>query len=212
MGVFSFNGNKMITGTTGGMLVTRGAEGAAKARHCSTQARDPDPEGTNNYVHTEAGYNYRMSNVVAGIVRGQLEVLEDRVHRRRKVFEGYRSALAGLPGLNPQPEGACATDGESGELGTCHGRYSSGFLVDGARFGMSPVVLIRWLDKMSVEARHVWKPMHTQPLFQGYDVVGGEVAEDLNRRVICLPSSSSLSEEDQGYVIEAILAAGSRKA
>ena len=101
VGVFSFNGNKMITGTTGGMLVTSDPALAAKVRHWSTQAREPDPAGLGNYHHTQTGYNYRMSNVVAGIVRGQLEVLDLRVSQRRAVFARYRAAFADLPGIEP---------------------------------------------------------------------------------------------------------------
>jgi pyridoxal phosphate-dependent aminotransferase EpsN len=217
VGVFSFNGNKMITGTTGGMLVSRHPDWVLRARHWSTQARDPDPEGLNNYIHTEAGYNYRMSNVVAGIVRGQLEVLETRVIQRRAVFDRYRLALADIPGLEPQPDPPGGTRGpECGPLeenATFHSRWLSCFLVDPKRFGMSAGELIRWLDSANIEARPVWRPMHLQPLFANTERIGGSVAEDLNARGICLPSSSSLSEEDQQFVIETIRAAhaGSRQ-
>jgi dTDP-4-amino-4,6-dideoxygalactose transaminase len=217
VGVFSFNGNKMITGTTGGMLVSRHADWASRARYWSTQARDPDPEGLNNYIHTEIGYNYRMSNVVAGIVRGQLEVLDTRVIQRRSVFERYRRGLADLPGFVPQPDPPKATVGpEVGSIledATFHSRWLSCFLVDQKRFGMSAGDLIRWLDSANIEARPVWRPMHLQPLFANAERIGGSVAEDLNARGICLPSSSSLSEEDQQFVIETIRAAhvGSRR-
>ncbi len=211
VGVFSFNGNKMITGTTGGMLVSGNAAWVEKARHWSTQARDADPEGVNNYVHTEVGFNYRMSNVVAGIVRGQMEVLPLRVQQRRAVFERYRAAFADLDGLEPQPDPPGATPGPgldgvpSGA--TYHSRWLSCFLVDEKRFGRSASELIRILDQANVEARPVWRPMHVQPLFAGAERVGGAVAEDLNRRGLCLPSSSSLTEADQAFVIEAVRAA-----
>lgn len=211
VGVFSFNGNKMITGTTGGMLVTRDAALAAQARHWSTQARDPDPTGINNYIHTETGYNYRMSNVVAGIVRGQLEVLPLRVQQRRAIFDRYREAFAGLPGLEPQPDLSGATSGPGPDgmpaNATFHSRWLSCFLVDPDRFGMSAPDLIRRLDQANVEARPVWRPMHVQPLFANAERIGGAIAEDLNNRGICLPSSSSLSEADQQFVIEAVRAA-----
>lgn len=211
VGVFSFNGNKMITGTTGGMLVTRNPDWATKARHWSTQARDPDPEGLNNYIHTEAGFNYRMSNVVAGIVRGQLEVLQERVIQRRAVFDRYRTALADIPGFEPQPDPPGATGGpEMGPIldnATFHSRWLSCFLVDRERFGMSAGDLIRRLDAANVESRPVWRPMHVQPLFSSFERVGGAVAEDLNRRGICLPSSSSLTGEDQQFVIDKIRSA-----
>lgn len=234
IGVFSFNGNKIITGTSGGMLVSPRKEWVEKARFWSTQARDADPEGLKNYVHSELGYNYRLSNVLAGIVRGQLEVLEERVAQRRAVFERYRQAFADLPGIEPQPEasfgeqridngewriaeggrresGVRSQQSESAdrnsELGTrnsLHTRWLSCFLIDEAQFGMSAADLIRYLDAANVEARPVWKPMHTQPLYRGYKCIGGEVAEDLNRRGICLPSSSCLTEEDQQFVIERV--------
>lgn len=211
VGIYSFNGNKMITGTTGGMLVAANPDRVSRIRHWSTQARDPDPAGLGNYVHTQVGYNYRMSNVVAGIVRGQLEVLPLRVRQRRAVFERYRTAFAGISGLEPQPDppGSTSDPGLSGELpeGTIHSRWLSCFLVDAARFGRSAGELIRWLDAANIESRPVWRPMHLQPLFTGCEVVGGAVAEDLNARGICLPSSSSLTEADQDFVIETVLKA-----
>lgn len=205
VGVFSFNGNKMITGTSGGMLVSRHADWVEKARHWSTQARDPDPDGLHNYVHTEVGYNYRMSNVVAGIVLGQLEVLAERVVLRRGVFERYCRALADVPGLEPQPEPV----GSAG-VGSLHSRWLSCFLVDPVRFGMGAADLVRWLDRDQIEARPVWKPMHLQPLFVGAECLGGSVAAELNRCGICIPSSSSLSSDDQWRVIQSIRRAAGR--
>jgi pyridoxal phosphate-dependent aminotransferase EpsN len=238
VGVYSFNGNKIITGTSGGMLVSPRAEWVARARHWSTQARDPDPAGVKNYVHSELGYNYRLSNVLAGIVRGQLEVLDLRVRQRRAVFERYREALADLPGLEPQPEwrGAgrldgpevCSTKNVRGAGGAgnegadpksadpapafLHTRWLSCFLVDERQFGLSAGDLIRALEAANIEARPVWRPMHTQPLYRGCECVGGAVAEDLNRRGICLPSSSCLSEAEQAFVIEQVRAAHFRAA
>mgnify|MGYP000324319320 CR=1 FL=1 len=238
VGVYSFNGNKIITGTSGGMLVSPLSEWVEKARFWSTQARDPDPEGVKNYVHSELGYNYRLSNVLAGIVRGQLEVLEGRVRQRRAVFERYRQAFADLPGFEPQPEwkpevrspkdlGESAPaeargprpetrrprpegrdpSTEIGDMQFRHTRWLSCFLVDERAFGLSAADLIRELEAANVEARPVWKPMHTQPLYQGHECVGGAVAEDLNRRGICLPSSSCLTEAEQQFVIERVRAA-----
>ena len=211
IGVYSFNGNKMITGTTGGMLVTQDPALAARIRHWSTQARDPDPSGINNYIHTEPGYNYRMSNVIAGIVRGQLEVLPQRVCQRRSIFERYRKALADISGIEPQPDLPGATDGpESGrmpESATFHSRWLSCFVVDESRFGMSAPDLIRYLEQANVESRPVWRPMHVQPLFASAERIGGQVAEDLNRRGICLPSSSSLSDADHQFVVDVIRSA-----
>jgi pyridoxal phosphate-dependent aminotransferase EpsN len=211
IGVYSFNGNKMITGTTGGMLVTQDPALAARIRHWSTQARDTDPSGINNYIHTEPGYNYRMSNVIAGIVRGQLEVMPQRVCQRRTIFERYRQALADIPGIEPQPDLPSATDGpESGRIpegATFHSRWLSCFVVDESRFGMSAPDLIRYLEQANVESRPVWRPMHVQPLFASAERIGGQVAEDLNRRGICLPSSSSLSDADHQFVVDVIRSA-----
>ena len=161
------------------------------ARKWSQKSRDADPLGVNNYVHSELGFNYRMSNVVAGIVRGQLEVLEMRVEQRRAVFARYCQGLAAVLGLTPQAEPA----------GCRHTRWLSCFLVDEAKFGMSAMALIRFLDAANIESRPVWRPLHTQPLYQKFECIGGGVAEDLNRRGICLPSSSSLAAADQEFVI-----------
>ena len=201
VGVFSFNGNKMITGTTGGMLITAREDWAEKAKKWSQQALDPDPEGVKNYVHSELGYNYRMSNVVAGIVRGQFEVLEDRVAARRAVFDRYVEAFAGVPGLTPQPEAE----------GCLHSRWLSCFVVDEASFGMSCYDLIRFLETKNVESRPVWRPMHLQPFYQKCEMVGGEVAETLNRKGICLPSSSSLTVAQQNVVIDLVRTANGRE-
>lgn len=200
VGVYSFNGNKIITASAGGMLVSPHKEWVEKVRFWSTQARDPDPEGVNNYVHSEIGYNYRMSNVLAGIARGQLEVLPLRVEQRRAVFARYKEAFADLPGMEPQPEAPYGR----------HTRWLSCFLINEAEFGMSAGDLIRFLEAANVESRPVWKPMHTQPLYRKYECVGGAVAEDLNRRGICLPSSSNLSQEDQQFVIDRIREAHER--
>jgi pyridoxal phosphate-dependent aminotransferase EpsN len=258
VGIFSFNGNKIITGTSGGMLVSPRADWVEKARFWSTQARDPDPLGIKNYVHSELGYNYRLSNVLAGIVRGQLEVLDLRVRQRRAIFERYRQAFADLPGIEPQPEwtvegrrskvesgdpksevrspksetqdpasgeemrnAECGTRNDEAAGGTAgenpqsairnpqfqHTRWLSCFLIDEARFGLSAGDLIRQLEAANVESRPVWKPMHTQPLYRGYECIGGAVAEDLNRRGICLPSSSCLTGAEQEFVIERVRAA-----
>ena len=199
IGVFSLGGNKIITGTSGGMLVSPRKEWVEKARYWSTQARDPGV----NYLHSELGFNYRMSNVLAGTARGQLEILELRVQQRRAVFARYASAFAEVPGIEPQPEAAFgAKEGESR-----HTRWLSCFLIDPAAFGLTTFQLIKHLETLNIESRPVWKPMHTQKLYAGRECIGGAVAEDLNQRGICLPSSSSLTEETQEYVIDQVVQA-----
>jgi pyridoxal phosphate-dependent aminotransferase EpsN len=196
VGVFSFNGNKIITTTGGGMLVAQRKDWAAKARFWSTQAKDLGL----GYEHSEMGYNYRMSNVLAGIGRGQLLVLDERVRRRREIAFRYRDAFADLPGLTLMPQAPYGL----------HTNWLSCFLVDEPRFGASRDQLIRVLDAADVESRPVWKPMHLQPLFAGMEQVGGAVAEDLFRRGICLPSSSNMTEDEQERVIQAVRSAAAR--
>lgn len=190
VGIFSFNGNKIITTTGGGMLVSRNAIWIEKARFWAQQARDPGLA----YEHSELGYNYRMSNVLAGIGRGQLEVLDLRVKQRRAIAFRYRDAFADLPGISLMPQ--CAYG--------LHSNWLSCFVVEERELGCSRDELIRALNAGNVESRPVWKPMHLQPLYAGCNHFGGEVAEDLFRRGICLPSSSSLSEEDQLHVINCV--------
>jgi pyridoxal phosphate-dependent aminotransferase EpsN len=193
VGVFSFNGNKIITTTGGGMLVSANAAWVEKARFWAQQARDPGIA----YEHSELGYNYRMSNVLAGIGRGQLEVLDLRVQQRRAIAFRYRDAFADLPGISLMPQAPYGL----------HTNWLSCFLIEEKKFGCCRDELIRLLDAANIEARPVWKPMHLQPLYAGCARYGGEVAEDLFRRGICLPSSSSLPLEDQLYVVDQVRAA-----
>jgi pyridoxal phosphate-dependent aminotransferase EpsN len=195
---FSFNGNKIITTSGGGMLVSHNHEWVEKARFWSAQARDPGIA----FEHSEIGYNYRMSNVLAGIGRGQLKVLDLRVQQRRAVAFRYRDAFADLPGISLMPQAPYGL----------HTNWLSCFLIERKLFGCSRDELIRLLDAASVEARPVWKPMHIQPIYASCARYGGAVAEDLFHRGICLPSSSSLSLEDQLYVINQVRkAAGSEQ-
>jgi pyridoxal phosphate-dependent aminotransferase EpsN len=169
------------------MLTSPNKEWVTKARFWAQQARDPGVA----YEHTEMGFNYRMSNVLAGIGRGQLEVLEDRVQQRRAVAQRYREAFADLPGLELMPQAPYGR----------HTNWLSCFLVEEGLLGCSRDAIIAALEKENIEARPVWKPMHLQPLFAGAARYGGEVAEDLFLRGICLPSSSSLTIEEQRRVI-----------
>jgi pyridoxal phosphate-dependent aminotransferase EpsN len=188
--VFSFNGNKIITTTGGGMLVSSNAAWVEKARFWSQQARDPGLA----YQHSEIGYNYRMSNVLAGIGRGQLAVLDQRVRQRRAIASRYQQAFDDLPGIRPMPQASYGL----------HTNWLSCFLIDEVLFGASRDELIAALDAANIESRPVWKPMHLQPLYRECECYGGAVAEKLFANGICLPSSSSLSAEDQTRVINAV--------
>jgi len=196
VGAYSFNGNKIITTTGGGMLVAHDKAWVERARFWSQQARDPGVA----YEHSETGYNYRLSNVLAGIGRGQLEVLDQRIARRREIAFAYREAFADLEGLTLMPEAPYGL----------HTYWLSVFLVDEARLGLSRDALHRALEAENIESRPVWKPMHLQPVFQGVECVGGAVAEDLFRRGICLPSSTNMTDDDQARVIATVRAAVSR--
>ena len=187
VGAFSFNGNKIITTAGGGMLVARDARQVEKARFWSTQAKDPGI----GFEHSEMGYNYRMSNVLAGIGRGQLEVLDLRVEQRRAIAFRYRDAFTDLPGISLMPQAPYGL----------HTNWLSCFLIDAETFGCTRDELIRHLDAAGIESRPVWKPMQLQKLYAGCECIGGEVSRDLNARGICLPSSSSLSAEEQAIVI-----------
>jgi pyridoxal phosphate-dependent aminotransferase EpsN len=193
---FSFNGNKIITTTGGGMLAADRGDWVDRARFWSTQAREPGAA----YHHADMGYNYRLSNVLAGIGLGQLEVLDQRVRERRAVFARYAEAFADLPGLAPMPQAPYG-------LHTC---WLSCFVVDAAAFGATRDDVLRALAARDVEARPLWKPMHLQPLYAGCERHGGDVGADLFARGLCLPSSSSLSREEQELVVSTVRAVARR--
>jgi len=197
VGAFSFNGNKIITTTGGGMLVSSNQEWVDKARYWSTQARCPGIA----YEHSDVGYNYRLSNVLAGIGRGQLEVLAERVEQRRRVAFRYRDAFSDIEGITFMPQA---------EYGL-HTNWLSCFLIDQQRFGCSRDELIRILDAAGVESRPLWKPMHMQRLYQGCARYGGSVAEYLFAHGICFPSSSSLTHEEHAYVVNVVREAASSR-
>jgi dTDP-4-amino-4,6-dideoxygalactose transaminase len=190
IGIYSFNGNKIITTSGGGMLVSDDAELVAKARFLATQARDPSP----HYQHSEIGYNYRLSNVLAGIGRGQLRVLSDRVDARRRNFEIYSQALGHLPGIEFMPE---AGFGRATRWLTC-------LTIDPIAFGCDREQIRLALAAQHIESRPVWKPLHLQPVFAECESIGGGVAEDLFARGLCLPSGSNLTTEDLERVMHAI--------
>ncbi|MFN9597457.1 MAG: DegT/DnrJ/EryC1/StrS family aminotransferase [Dolichospermum sp.] len=192
IGIYSFNGNKIITTSGGGMLVSDDDKLVMKAKFLATQARDPAP----HYQHSEIGYNYRLSNVLAGIGRGQLQVLNQRVAARRRNFEIYQSALGDLPGIEFMPE---ANFGHST-------RWLTALTVATEAFGADREYIRLQLAKEQIEARPVWKPLHLQPVFSECECIGGEVGEDLFVRGLCLPSGSNLTDEDLERVISVIKA------
>jgi dTDP-4-amino-4,6-dideoxygalactose transaminase len=188
---FSFNGNKIITSSGGGMLVSSDADFIAHARKLASQARDPVP----HYQHSEVGYNYRMSNLLAAVGRGQLQVLEERVAARRRNFAWYQEHLAGLPGIQFMPE---ANWGR-------HTRWLTCLTVDPVTFGADREMIRLALEAKNIESRPVWNPLHLQPIFSQCERIGGGVAEKLFRQGLCLPSGSTLTEADLARVVETIL-------
>ncbi|MDF2714752.1 MAG: pyridoxal phosphate-dependent aminotransferase [Paenibacillus sp.] len=193
-GIYSFNGNKIITTSGGGMLVSNHLDALDKARYWATQARDPAV----HYQHSETGYNYRLSNILAAIGRGQLRVLDKRVDARRRVFETYREQLSDVPGIHFMPE---ASHG----LST---RWLTAMTIDPDVCGVTAARCVESLAAFQIEARPVWKPMHLQPLFQDCFYYphreGISVSDKLFAEGICLPSGSDLSEEDQNRVIDIV--------
>ncbi len=190
MGVFSFNGNKIITTSGGGMLVANDPDYTIRARKLATQAREPAA----HYEHVEVGYNYRLSNLLAAVGRGQLRVLENRIEARRRNFDRYRERLGGLPGLTFMPEAAWGR----------HTRWLTTLTVDPERFGADREAIREALAAHRIEARPLWKPMHLQPVFQGLETVGGAVAESLFAQGLCLPSGSSLAPVQVDRVADVI--------
>jgi pyridoxal phosphate-dependent aminotransferase EpsN len=193
-GILSFNGNKIITTSGGGALLSDDLEALEKARYLATQARQP----ARHYEHSEIGYNYRLSNVLAGIGRGQLEVLEERVQARRSVFTRYYEALSGIEGIEFMPE---ADYGRST-------RWLTVLTVDPAKCGVTRDQIIDNLEAENIEARPVWKPMQLQPLYARFPYYehepGNSVSERLFEIGLCLPSGSNLSEAEQERVIDCI--------
>jgi len=195
--IFSFNGNKIITTSGGGMLATNDAALATRARYLATQARDPAP----HYEHSAIGYNYRLSNLLAGVGRAQLSVLDERVAARRAIFDEYQLALGSEPGISFMPEAAY---GSSTRWLTC-------VLIDAEQFGASREDVRLHLESQNIESRPVWKPMHKQPVFKDCRCVGGEVSEQLFADGLCLPSGSSLTPADLDRVISAFLSVPRRR-
>lgn len=192
-GVFSFNGNKIITTSGGGMLVSNDRAFIECARFLATQARDPAP----HYQHSTVGFNYRMSNVLAGIGRGQLRVLRDRVAARRRNFERYQAVLGRLPGIESMP---LASYGQPNYWLTC-------ITIDPEKFGATREDVRVALTNHNIEARPIWKPLHLQPVFAHCRLRGGTVAETLFEQGLCLPSGSNLSDADFDRVCAIVIRA-----
>lgn len=186
-GIFSFNGNKIITTSGGGMLVADNEEKISKVRFWATQSRDQ----ARHYQHSELGFNYRMSNVVAGIGRGQLKVLDQRVKKKRYILEFYKRELGGLDGVEFMP---------SKEWNEPNYWLSTMTLSGKVR----PLDIMEALEANNIESRPIWKPMHMQPFFEKYDFIGTDVSEKLFENGVCLPSDTKMTDEDLGRVVKII--------
>ena len=186
-GVFSFNGNKIITTSGGGMLVSDNEEKIQRVRFWSTQSRDK----AKHYQHSEIGYNYRMSNIVAGIGRGQLKVLDKRIDKKKYIFEFYKRELGQLEGVDFMP----INDWNEPNY------WLSCIMLNGK---VKPLDIMVKLEKENIETRPIWKPMHLQPFFAKYDYIGGDVSENLFENGVCLPSDTKMTDEDISRICEII--------
>uniref|UniRef100_UPI00313E25C5 DegT/DnrJ/EryC1/StrS family aminotransferase n=2 Tax=Bacillus sp. OTU2372 TaxID=3043858 RepID=UPI00313E25C5 len=193
-GIYSFNGNKIITTSGGGMLISNDSDLLRKARFLATQARDPAP----HYQHSQIGFNYRMSNILAGIGRAQLQVLENRVHARKSIFDKYNLELSNLPGFYFMPE----------LKETTSNRWLTALTIDKYESGVSVKELLNALSEENIEARPVWKPLHLQPVFQGVQYYphspNDSISDLLFESGICLPSGSNMTDDDLLRVIQCI--------
>jgi dTDP-4-amino-4,6-dideoxygalactose transaminase len=197
--LFSFNGNKILTTSGGGALLTPDTALAAQARFLATQAKDAAP----HYQHSQVGYNYSLSNLLAGIGRGQMELLEDRVKRRREIFNWYQENLAALPDLAVAP----AIE----PVGSRSNRWLTTVLLTltdslegGSKPLATPETLRQHLETRNIESRPLWKPLHLQPLFANAPMYGGAVCADLFARGLCLPSGTAMTDDDQKRVVRAL--------
>lgn len=186
-GIYSFNGNKIITASGGGMLVSDDQERIAKVRFWSTQSRDP----ARHYQHSELGFNYRMSNIAAGIGRGQLKVLEQRIQKKKEIFEFYKRELGALEGVQMMPINNWNKPNYWLTCITLNGR-------------VKPLDIIESLEAENIESRPIWKPMHLQPFFARYDFIGDCVSENIFENGVCLPSDTKMTEEDLERVVKVI--------
>ncbi|MED4204726.1 aminotransferase class I/II-fold pyridoxal phosphate-dependent enzyme [Neobacillus mesonae] len=193
-GIYSFNGNKIITTSGGGMLISNNVEALNKVRFLATQAKDSAPY----YQHSRLGFNYRMSNILAGIGRGQLKVLHERVKARRAVFKTYQEELADIPAIAFMPE----------LQQTFSNRWLTALTINEEAGGLSAAELLRILEAENIEARHIWKPLHLQPLFEQCEYYQHNWSENISEKLfqtgICLPSGSNMTRDDQMRVIRCI--------
>ena len=191
-GIFSFNGNKIITTSGGGMVVSEDLDALKKIKFWATQAREP----YRHYEHKEIGYNYRMSNIVAGIGRGQLKVLKDRIKKKKEIYDTYKKAFSAYPQLKLMP---IADFGEP--------NYWLTVITIDKSSGIEPEDIIVKLEDNNIESRPVWKPMHLQPVFRDceYFKHGDDIGADLFDRGLCLPSGTAMTDEEQQKVIEIVL-------
>lgn len=187
-GIFSFNGNKIITTSGGGMLVSNNESGIAKAKYWATQSREP----VLHYEHKDVGYNYRLSNISAGIGRGQLKVLNQRIEQKNNIFNTYKKGFSDISEIN------MLDDVNSNQ--TNHWLSAMTISSD----SITPQMIIDKLNEVNIESRPVWKPMHLQPVFEGYDFIGTGVSTELYESGICLPSDTKMTEEEQQKVITTI--------
>lgn len=193
-GVFSFNGNKIITTSGGGMLVSNNEDGIKKVRFWATQSKEP----VRHYEHKEIGYNYRMSNICAGIGRGQLKVLDKRIEKKTEIYNKYKNELEKVKEIKMQPI----------PKNTKPNHWLSVMTID-KDSKVKPLNIMETLEKENIDSRPVWKPMHLQPVFKEYDFItakndGTSVSEDLFNREVCLPSDTKMTEEEQERVIDII--------
>lgn len=193
-GVFSFNGNKIITTSGGGMLVSEDKDAIAKTRFWATQAR----EQARHYEHKEIGYNYRMSNICAGIGRGQLKVLEDRIAKKTEIFNNYKEGFKDIADIQMQTVDSSQRPNY----------WLSTILLD-ENSSVKPLDIIIALEENNIEARPIWKPMHMQPVFKDADFVKADesipaISEDIFARGVCLPSDTKMTKEEQQIVIDII--------
>ena len=196
-GIYSFNGNKIITTSGGGMLVSNNLKSIEQARFLATQARDK----ALHYQHSQVGYNYRMSNILAGMGIAQMKVIDERVSQKKAVFRRYHDQLDGMKGITFMPE----------KEGTLHNRWLSTLTIDPAEYESSPEEIVMEMEKENIEARPLWKPLHLQPLFKDYRFYQHSeeksICEELYKSGICLPSGTGMSETDQQRVIRAFQSA-----